>query len=117
MARRLSYALHTGELMNGDSPAIEAVNLCKSDLHNEVLRGFSMSVPRVAMFGCAGVEGAGKSTFLKCLLDFCHFAEGVNQHLWHLFATACGTRAPLLPARKVHAALLFKRPQVCQDGS
>ena len=26
--------------------------------------------------GFAGVNGAGKSTFLKCMLDFCHYESG-----------------------------------------
>lgn len=56
--------------------AIEAHQVYKSYLHNKVLRGFDLNVPQGVSYGCAGVNGAGKSTFLKCLLDFCHYSKG-----------------------------------------
>ena len=56
--------------------AIHAQNVHKSYLTNHVLRGFSLDVPAGKSFGCAGVNGAGKSTFLKCLLDFCYYNKG-----------------------------------------
>ena len=64
--------------MNKPEPvyAIKATGLRKAYLSNEVLRGFSISVRAGLTYGCAGVNGAGKSTFLKCLLDFCHYATG-----------------------------------------
>ncbi len=62
--------------MSPEVAAIEAEGVCKSYLSNEVLRGFSLKVPQGVSYGCAGINGAGKSTFLKCMLDFCHYASG-----------------------------------------
>lgn len=56
--------------------AIYANGVHKKYLSNEVLRGFDLAVPKGKAYGCAGVNGAGKSTFLKCLLDFCHYDKG-----------------------------------------
>ncbi len=63
-------------MSDNTSPAIEAKGVYKNYLHNEVLRGFDLTVKQDVSFGCAGINGAGKSTFLKCLLDFCHYNEG-----------------------------------------
>ena len=62
--------------MSDDLPAIQAKQVRKSYLVNEVLKGFDLTVPHGMSYGCAGVNGAGKSTFLKCLLDFCHYSGG-----------------------------------------
>ena len=62
--------------MSESSPAIDARQVRKSYLSNEVLKGFDLTVPHGMSYGCAGVNGAGKSTFLKCLLDFCHYSSG-----------------------------------------
>ena len=56
--------------------AISAVDVHKSYLDDKVLRGFNLTVNAGVSFGCAGVNGAGKSTFLKCMLDFCHYNKG-----------------------------------------
>lgn len=56
--------------------ALEVNDLCKSYLSTPVLRGLSFSVQQGEFFGFAGINGAGKSTFLKCLLDFCHYESG-----------------------------------------
>ena len=58
------------------SLAIQAIDVHKKYLDNKVLRGFDLEVPTGTAYGCAGVNGAGKSTFLKCLLDFCHYTKG-----------------------------------------
>ena len=58
------------------SLAIHAEGVHKNYLSNHVLRGFDLQVPAGKSFGCAGVNGAGKSTFLKCLLDFCYYTSG-----------------------------------------
>ncbi len=58
------------------TPAITARDVHKSYLRNKVLKGFDLTVPRGKAYGCAGVNGAGKSTFIKCLLDFCHYDKG-----------------------------------------
>ena len=57
-------------------PAIYAKDVYKNYLDNKVLRGFDLSVPQGLSYGCAGVNGAGKSTFLKCMLDFCYYDKG-----------------------------------------
>ena len=62
--------------MSDKEVAIEARQVRKSYLANEVLKGFDMVVPHGMSYGCAGINGAGKSTFLKCLLDFCHYSSG-----------------------------------------
>lgn len=62
--------------MSDKELAIEARGVHKKYLQNHVLRGFDLEVPARMAFGCAGVNGAGKSTFLKCLLDFCYYDKG-----------------------------------------
>lgn len=56
--------------------ALEVHNLNKSYEDNPVLCGINFSVEAGEFFGFAGINGAGKSTFLKCLLDFCHYQSG-----------------------------------------
>ena len=56
--------------------ALEVHNLNKSYHGVAVLRGVNFSVEQGEAFGFAGVNGAGKSTFLKCMLDFCHYESG-----------------------------------------
>ncbi|MGI9306704.1 MAG: ABC transporter ATP-binding protein [Gammaproteobacteria bacterium] len=56
--------------------ALEVHNLNKSYWGAPVLRGINFSVLRGEAFGFAGANGAGKSTFLKCMLDFCHYESG-----------------------------------------
>ena len=56
--------------------AVRAEGVHKKYLQNQVLKGFDLAIKAGSSFGCAGVNGAGKSTFLKCLLDFCHYDKG-----------------------------------------
>ena len=56
--------------------ALDATDVWKSYLNVPVLRGLSFSVQQGEFFGFAGINGAGKSTFLKCMLDFCHYESG-----------------------------------------
>ena len=56
--------------------ALEVKGLCKSYLKVPILSELSFSVQQGEFFGFAGVNGAGKSTFLKCMLDFCHYEAG-----------------------------------------
>lgn len=56
--------------------ALEVNDLYKSYHQVPVLRGLSFSVAQGEFLGFAGINGAGKSTFLKCMLDFCHYESG-----------------------------------------
>lgn len=56
--------------------ALEVHNLNKAYAGAPVLRGLNFSVEEGEFFGFAGINGAGKSTFLKCMLDFCHYESG-----------------------------------------
>ncbi len=56
--------------------ALEVSGLRKSFVNNEVLKGLEFKVFQGEFFGLAGINGAGKSTFLKCMLDFCHYKSG-----------------------------------------
>jgi len=58
------------------APALEVKGLRKSFVNNEVLKGLDFEVATGEFFGLAGANGAGKSTFLKCMLDFCNYDSG-----------------------------------------
>ncbi|MCY4324973.1 MAG: ABC transporter ATP-binding protein [Betaproteobacteria bacterium] len=76
MASDQQQAADAPKAQHSDVVAIEAKQVRKSYLSNEVLKGFDLEVPHGMSYGCAGVNGAGKSTFLKCMLDFCHYSSG-----------------------------------------
>ena len=59
-----------------DEIALEVMGLQKSFVNTPVLKGLEFKVRRGEFFGLAGINGAGKSTFLKCMLDFCHYEAG-----------------------------------------
>lgn len=82
--------------------ALEVVNLKKSYLRNAVLDGVSFAVEKGEFFGLAGINGAGKSTFLKCMFDFCHY-EGGEIKIFGVSAKRRNARAPIsfLPERFV----------------
>ena len=60
------------------------MNACAIEFHNvhlqlagsAVLRGVDLQVRAGELFGLVGVNGAGKTSLLKCLLDFCTPARG-----------------------------------------
>ena len=56
--------------------ALEVENLSKSYLKTTILQDLNFTVEEGEFFGFTGINGAGKSTFLKCMLDFCHYEKG-----------------------------------------
>ena len=60
------------------------MNACAIEFHNvhlqlagsAVLRGVDLQVRAGELFGLVGVNGAGKTSLLKCLLDFCSPERG-----------------------------------------
>lgn len=56
--------------------ALQVESLVKSYLGAQVLRGIGFGVEEGEFYGFAGINGAGKSTFLKCMLNFCHYESG-----------------------------------------
>ena len=56
--------------------AIEFKDVCKSYQHNKVLDHIKFTVSRGEFFGLVGVNGVGKSTLIKSLLDLCEIETG-----------------------------------------
>jgi ABC-2 type transport system ATP-binding protein len=56
--------------------AISFRGLTKSYADVAVLRELALEIPAGRTFGLVGMNGAGKTTMLKCLLDFCEFDAG-----------------------------------------
>ncbi len=67
--------------------ALRVRGLAKRFGEREVLAGIDLTVPTGRTFGLVGVNGAGKTTFIKCVLDLCSPNEGeisifdVSSHL------------------------------------
>ena len=80
--------------------ALESAGVRKSYLDAPVLRGLSFAVEEGESFGFAGVNGAGKSTFLKCMLNFCHYESG-DISIFGVSSKKRQSRAPIsfLPER------------------
>jgi ABC-2 type transport system ATP-binding protein len=57
-------------------PAIRFQNVVKQYDKRRILHGISLDVAAGECFGLVGMNGAGKTTMLKCLLDFCAFDSG-----------------------------------------
>lgn len=57
-------------------PALRIAGLRKRYGDRDVLRGVDLEVDAGRAFGLVGVNGAGKTTMLKCALDFCDFESG-----------------------------------------
>jgi len=58
------------------SQALRFHNVSKQHARRSVLSALDLDVPPGALFGLVGVNGAGKTTVLKCLLDFCALDGG-----------------------------------------
>ncbi len=67
--------------MSGSALSFNAV--VKNYGRAQALRGVSMEVARGEFFGIVGVNGAGKTSLIKCLLDFCDLSSGSI----HIFGT------------------------------
>lgn len=55
---------------------IETQNLCKSYGRNKVLQSVNMHVPKGAIYGVVGRNGAGKTTFIRIITGLQHATEG-----------------------------------------
>lgn len=65
------------------------VNALQKSYHNDiVLRGIDLQIAQGESFGFAGANGAGKSTMLNCLLNFCYYEAGEIR----LFGVSCKNR-------------------------
>lgn len=56
--------------------AIKIDKLCKSFTGDQVLNEIDLNVSSGEFRGLIGVNGAGKTTMIKCLLDFCNVSSG-----------------------------------------
>jgi len=81
-------------------PALRFEHVSKRYGHAAVLHGVDLEVRRGALFGLVGVNGAGKTSLLHCLLDFCHVDGGAISILGQPHGQP-SARAPLtfLPER------------------
>lgn len=59
-----------------NNPAIAFTDVVKSYSGREVLSGISLQIGQGEFTGLVGVNGAGKTTIIKCLLDFISFDSG-----------------------------------------
>jgi ABC-2 type transport system ATP-binding protein len=58
------------------TPAIRFQDIAKRYARLQVLDGFGLSVPAGEFFGLVGINGAGKTTCIKSLLDFTNVDSG-----------------------------------------
>ncbi len=56
--------------------AIEFKNVCKNYNNKQVLNNIDLEIFAGEFFGLVGVNGAGKTTMLKSLLDLCEIEQG-----------------------------------------
>lgn len=87
----------------GEGPELEAIrfeNVSKSYGRSNVLRGITCNVAKGTITGLVGVNGAGKTSLIKCLIDFCDLDSGSIEILGTAH-TASSARALLsfLPER------------------
>jgi ABC-2 type transport system ATP-binding protein len=56
--------------------AVSFDQVSKNYGHQAVLQGISLDIAAGMTFGLVGINGTGKTTLIKCLLDFCHVDGG-----------------------------------------
>ncbi len=80
--------------------ALRFAGVTKSYGRTRVLHGVSFDVAAGQFFGLVGINGAGNTTLLKCLLDFCDF-DGGSIEIFGTAHAAAGARARMafLPER------------------
>ena len=59
-----------------NSPAIQCHRICKTYGKSKVLDSVELEVPRGAFYGLVGVNGSGKSTMIKAMLDLVSIDNG-----------------------------------------
>ena len=72
----MQAAATVSALRVGSTPALRAEGLVKRFGARRVLEGVALEVAAGAAVGLVGVNGAGKTTFIKCALDLCDFDAG-----------------------------------------
>lgn len=81
-------------------PALRFQQVVKHYGLTSVLRGVDLEILDGECFGLVGVNGAGKTSLIKCLFDFCALDQG-NIDIFGVAHTQAAARAPLgfLPER------------------
>jgi ABC-2 type transport system ATP-binding protein len=84
--------------------ALEVINLEKSYRKNfkstHVLKELNFTIPQGKITGFIGANGAGKTTSLKCILDFCTFQKGEIKYFGKSgFTKEIKSRIGFLPER------------------
>jgi ABC-2 type transport system ATP-binding protein len=85
---------------HGKGQALEVRGLNKRYGDSAALRGIDLQVPAGALYGLVGANGAGKTTFIKCLLDFCD-ADAGTIRIFQVPSEVSASRRPVafLPER------------------
>lgn len=87
--------------------AIDLNRVSKRFSAQAALRSVSFTVPRGAIFGLIGLNGAVKTTLIKCLLNFT-FPDSGHVRIFSVPATESRARAPpaYLPELRIPPAYL-----------
>ena len=88
------------KLRRMSAPALRISNLAKSYSGAAALTDLSLEIGAGEFFGLVGENGAGKTTMIKCALDFCDISDGAIE----IFGTphrqtAARSRLAFLPER------------------
>src|SRR5688572_7928507 len=86
--------------LHGKDLALEVRGLHKRYGATVALRGIDLKIPAGTVFGLVGANGAGKTTFIKCLLDFCD-ADAGTIRIFQVPSDISASRRPVafLPER------------------